>query len=61
MPATVRGADIAAEIERLHRLGLEVAERTTLPWVAVFTDFTDPWGNRLGLYQDIAGPTVFAR
>lgn len=49
-------ADIAAEIERLRRLGLEVAEATTLAQVAVFTDFTDPWGNRLGLYQDIAGP-----
>jgi predicted enzyme related to lactoylglutathione lyase len=49
-------ADIAAEIEQLRGLGVEVAEPTTLPDVVVFTDFTDPWGNRLGLYQDIAGP-----
>lgn len=49
-------ADIAAEIERLRGLGVEVADPTTLPDVAVFTDFTDPWGNRLGLYQDIAAP-----
>jgi predicted enzyme related to lactoylglutathione lyase len=48
-------ADIAAEIERLRALGVAVAEPTTLPDVVVFTDFTDPWGNRLGLYQDIAG------
>jgi predicted enzyme related to lactoylglutathione lyase len=49
-------ADIAAEIERLRRFGVELDEPTTLPRVAVFTDFTDPWGNRLGLYQDLAGP-----
>jgi predicted enzyme related to lactoylglutathione lyase len=48
--------DINAEIARLRSLGIEVAEPTTLPEVAVFTDFTDPWGNRLGLAHDFAGP-----
>ena len=48
--------DITAEIARLRSLGIEVAEPTTLPGVAVFTDFTDPWGNRLGLAHDFAEP-----
>lgn len=48
--------DITAEIRRLRDRGISVAEPTTLPGVAVFTDLADPWGNRLGLYQDIAAP-----
>lgn len=48
--------DIAAEITRLRERGVQVAEPETLPQVVVFTNFTDPWGNQLGLYQDIAGP-----
>ncbi|UMP06750.1 VOC family protein [Amycolatopsis sp. EV170708-02-1] len=48
-------ADVAAEIARLRSIGIEVTEPTTLPGVAIFTDFEDPWGNPLGIYHDFVG------
>lgn len=48
--------NIEEEIARLRTQGVDVDEPTTLPRVVIFTDFKDPWGNNLGLYQDIAGP-----
>ena len=34
--------------------GLEVTEVEELPGVVRWCNFDDPWGNRLGLYQDLA-------
>lgn len=34
-------------------LGVESSAPEALPGVVRYTDFTDPWGNRLGFYQDI--------
>lgn len=34
-------------------LGVQPAPITTLPDVVAFTDFDDPWGNRIGYYHDI--------
>lgn len=36
-----------------RRLGVEPSPVTTLPGVVSFTDFEDPWGNRIGYYEDI--------
>lgn len=38
-------------------LGVDPAEPESLPGVVTYTDFTDPWGNRLGFYQDLAATT----
>lgn len=35
-------------------LGVEPTAPESLPGVVAYTDFTDPWGNRLGFYQDLA-------
>jgi predicted enzyme related to lactoylglutathione lyase len=34
-------------------LGADPAPVSSLPGVVSFTDFDDPWGNRLGFYQEI--------
>ena len=34
-------------------LGAEVSEMATLPSVVAYCDFNDPWGNPLGLFQDL--------
>jgi catechol 2,3-dioxygenase-like lactoylglutathione lyase family enzyme len=47
-------ADVRAERERLAGLAVDVSRVTSLPGVVAFIDFTDPWGNRLGCYQDLA-------
>jgi predicted enzyme related to lactoylglutathione lyase len=43
--------DAARRVET--ELGVAVAPVTTLPGVVSFVDFEDPWGNRLGYYEDI--------
>jgi predicted enzyme related to lactoylglutathione lyase len=35
------------------QLGVTLSPVTTLPGVVSFVDFDDPWGNRLGFYEDI--------
>jgi catechol 2,3-dioxygenase-like lactoylglutathione lyase family enzyme len=47
-------ADIRTERDRLVGLGIDVSQVTALPGVVAFVDFADPWGNALGLYQDLA-------
>jgi predicted enzyme related to lactoylglutathione lyase len=47
-------ADIRTERGRLVGLGIDVSPVTALPGVVAFVDFADPWGNALGLYQDLA-------
>ncbi|MBO0839682.1 MAG: hypothetical protein J2O49_02540 [Sciscionella sp.] len=49
-----RVADIDAARGWLRaELGVPSAPVTTLPGVVRFTDFADPWGNRLGYYEDV--------
>jgi hypothetical protein len=49
-------------VDDLHRsrqavlaLGVACQEPMHIPGLAAWCDFTDPWGNRLGLFQDLAG------
>jgi hypothetical protein len=46
-------ADIAAEREILLGKGIAVTEIEDLPQVVRWCNFDDPWGNALGLYQDL--------
>ncbi len=46
--------DLTAATDALSTRGITVDAPTTLPGVVVFTNLSDPWGNPLGLFQDIA-------
>lgn len=49
-----RVEDIAAAIAWSRTaLGVDPSEPEDLPGVVRYTDFADPWGNRLGFYQDL--------
>ena len=48
--ADVAGAR-AAIMDDLHA---DVSEVVTVPGVVAYCDFDDPWGNPLGLFQDLA-------
>lgn len=37
----------------LDSVGIVRSEASQLPGVVAFVDFADPWGNRLGYYQDL--------
>lgn len=50
--------DIHAAARRLRGYGIAVEEPTMLPGVVIFTNFTDPWDNPLGLYQDLSPETA---
>jgi predicted enzyme related to lactoylglutathione lyase len=50
--------DVATARESLLADGLEVGEIETLPGVVSYCDFPDPWGNKLGLYEDLAEPSA---
>lgn len=47
-------ADLASTVARLRDEAIVVEDVTTLPGVVAFTNFTDPWGNPLGAYQDLS-------
>ncbi len=48
-------ADVAgARRAVINDLGTSVSEIVTLPDVVAYCDFEDPWGNRLGLFQDLS-------
>jgi predicted enzyme related to lactoylglutathione lyase len=47
-------ADVDAARSALVARGIEASAVTTLPGVVRWLDFEDPWGNRLGHYQDLA-------
>ena len=50
----LRVDDVRAAARRVESsLGVVTPPVTTLPGVVSFIDFEDPWGNRLGCYQDI--------
>jgi hypothetical protein len=46
--------DIQAAWDQLLGLGIEPDEIEQLPGVVRWCNFADPWGNRLGLYQDLS-------
>jgi catechol 2,3-dioxygenase-like lactoylglutathione lyase family enzyme len=46
--------EVEAARHSLVDSGLEVTEVEELPRVVRWCNFDDPWGNRLGLYQDLA-------
>lgn len=46
--------DVVAARERVQALGVPVDDVEELPDVVRYCDFDDPWGNRLGLYQDLS-------
>ena len=47
--------DIRPARDRLLDRGIDVDEIKTLAGAAHWCGFRDPWGNRLGLFQDLAG------
>ncbi len=49
----LRVADIDAAVTWLDRTDVSRSEVSHLPGVVAFVDFTDPWENRLGYYQDL--------
>ncbi|MEM9194204.1 MAG: VOC family protein [Myxococcota bacterium] len=46
--------DIDRESQRLAGVGVEVGEIVRIPDVVAFVEFTDPYGNGVGLYQVLA-------
>ncbi|HST48785.1 VOC family protein [Jatrophihabitans sp.] len=51
--------DIEAAVGMLRAKGFEPGDIKRLPGLAAFANLTDPWGNPLGVYQDLgvaAGP-----
>src|SRR5215211_4500860 len=46
--------DLAAAGAAVESSGTPVSPVTTLPRVVRWVDFTDPWGNHLGFYEDLA-------
>jgi len=45
--------DIAASIETLSKKGFEPGPIKRLPGLVAFANLTDPWGNPLGVYEDL--------
>ena len=45
--------DLPAAREALIAAGVEVSPAESVPGVAAWCDLDDPWGNRLGLYEDL--------
>lgn len=51
-PMRLRVGNIEAERERVEReVGVPCSPVKRIPGLVAFCDFSDPWGNRLGLYQ----------
>ena len=51
--------DIEASVNVLRAKGFEPSDVKVLPGLVAFSNLTDPWGNPLGVYQDlgvVAGP-----
>lgn len=45
--------DIAEAVDILKRKGFELGDIKRLPGLVTFANLTDPWGNPLGVYQDM--------
>ena len=48
-----RVLDLGEAVSFLDSSEIEHSEPSQLPGVVAFVDFADPWGNRLGYYQDL--------
>jgi predicted enzyme related to lactoylglutathione lyase len=48
--------DLSAAREVLLASGLEVSVPGSVPGVVTWCDVDDPWGNRLGLYEELTAP-----
>jgi predicted enzyme related to lactoylglutathione lyase len=48
-----RVIDLGAALSILDASGIARSEPSQLPGVVAFVDFSDPWGNQLGYYQDL--------
>ena len=48
-----RVLDLSEALSFLDSSRIARSEPSQLPGVVAFVDFTDPWGNRLGYYQDL--------
>jgi predicted enzyme related to lactoylglutathione lyase len=48
--------DLTAARAAVEAAGTPVSGVTSLPGVARWADFTDPWGNQLGFYENLAPP-----
>lgn len=48
-----RVADLSSATDFLDHQGIAHTPPSQLPGVVAFLDFTDPWGNKLGYYQDL--------
>lgn len=53
-PLRIGTDDIDVSRARLLGLGIDADEIEELPGVVRWCNFADPWGNRLGLYQDLS-------
>ena len=45
--------DIEASVQVLRAKGFEPGDIKRLPGLVAFANLTDPWGNPLGVYQDL--------
>jgi hypothetical protein len=45
--------DVQKSVEILRTKGFEPGAIKTLPGLVAFVNLTDPWGNPLGVYQDL--------
>lgn len=52
--ARFRVESLAEAAAYLDAAGVPHSTPSQLPGVVAFLDFTDPWGNHLGYYQDLA-------
>lgn len=48
-----RVADLSRSVKFLETTGIPHSEPSQLPGVVAFIDFSDPWGNKLGYYEDL--------
>lgn len=48
-----RVADLTKAVKFLETTGIPHSEPSQLPGVVAFIDFSDPWGNKLGYYEDL--------
>lgn len=48
-----RVIDLRQSMEFLDSCGIAYSQPSQLPGVVAFVDFADPWGNRLGYYEDL--------
>ena len=48
-----RVVDLSGAVKFLEAAGIPHTEPSQLPGVVAFVDFSDPWGNKLGYYEDL--------